>query len=284
MGNDPVNMIDPSGGFAGMGVGASILAGTVGGAIIGGTIGLLTSNNGEGAGKGALIGALAGAFIGSAPTLNTSILGNLFVNSISIATSTANIFMNILSNVPQGVTTNYQVRIHVGLTYKIGDDPDYKNLYYTKGGHVGIEYNGSVYNYYYNPGYSYKKVLKLFKASMYKVTLLEYLQGDGNHTYANGDMDGDGIADIKGSDSYFTLNLTEKQYLKLGKVLEEYNKGMRKVPKYGILGKRCTSMVHTALRKAGIRPIILGFLRVFSPHQYYKYLKKRGYVETVINP
>jgi hypothetical protein len=119
---------------------------------------------------------------------------------------------------------------------------------------------------------------------MYKEDIQDYLadEGNGNHSSANGDIDNDDVADIRGTDSYFKIPLTEKQYIKLGRVLNAYAERKKRVPKYGILAKRCTSMANTALRKAGIRLFFLSFLKAFSPHQYYKALKRLGYEEIIL--
>ena|GEM_PF-2267991 len=177
---------------------------------------------------------------------------------------------------------NLSVNIHVGRSSLIGSDPDFQSLYYSKGGHVGVEFEGSVYHYYYNEPYD-GKWNKLYSAQVYVTPVGGYIfGGDGDHSYANGDFDGDGVPDIKGADSYFTVYLTTGQYAKMRTRMGNYAANPTGVPQYGIFGKRCTSMANTMLRKSDVRVIFMSSFRTFHPHQYYNALKKKGYAETVV--
>ncbi len=73
MGNDPGNMTDKDGGFAGMTTANSILLGAVGGAIVGGAVAGFSGGDPL---KGALFGAVGGAAIGLGSTFNWAGVGN----------------------------------------------------------------------------------------------------------------------------------------------------------------------------------------------------------------
>jgi RHS repeat-associated protein len=99
MGNDPVDNVDPSGGFAGMSIGASIATGAVLGGIIGGSIAAF-SKNGDGIGKGFLMGMFAGAAIGLGSEMNWAGLGEALGNGLlraapGILTSTIGMSKNL---------------------------------------------------------------------------------------------------------------------------------------------------------------------------------------------
>jgi RHS repeat-associated protein len=186
---------------------------------------------------------------------------------------------------------DFKINIWIGRTIYEGpdtknDDPNFvgnnfKGAYWKLGGHVGVEIDGIVYNYYYNEPYD-ANPFKLFNAQMYTPNTADYMTGDGSHAYANGDVDKDGVHDVIGHDSYFTVYLTSKQYSKLKSKASYYSSRPSNCPKYGIFGKRCTSMANTMLRKSDIHVVFLSVFKTFHPHQYYKALKRKGYVETTI--
>lgn len=181
---------------------------------------------------------------------------------------------------------NLSINIHVGRTYLVGDDPQFQSLYYSKGGHVGIEFEGIVYNYFYkDPStYDHNDPFALYDGQMRMERVNDYMSpnGNGNHAYANGDMDGNGVADVMGTDSYFTVYLTTGQYSKMRANMSSYSANPLDVPRYGIFGKRCTSMANTMLRKSDVNIVFMSSLRTAHPHQYYNALKKKGYAETVV--
>jgi RHS repeat-associated protein len=96
MGNDPVNMTDPSGGFAGMGMFNSMLAGAVGGYLVGGIAAAVTGNGDEfhkwgaiGAGAGLLAGLGSSMDFSGAGSLLKGVAPSLFSNGVNVALNVA---------------------------------------------------------------------------------------------------------------------------------------------------------------------------------------------------
>jgi RHS repeat-associated protein len=184
--------------------------------------------------------------------------------------------------------SNVFINVHVGRTIYTG--PDSKNdnpnlngskfsgLYWSQGGHVGIEYNSNVYHYYYANGFDPSHPFKNYPGKLYKTLTNDYLYGgDGDHSYADGDSDDDGISDAYGSDMYFSIPVTSSQYRKLGQVLTYWYRNQNKLPKYGPeIGwrRRCTSMANTILRQADITSWWSRF-HTASPHSYFNYLNRK---------
>ena len=285
MGDDPVNTIDPSGGWAATGIfqgmsQAGIMATTtLGGAIIGGIVDRLTGGDGW---TGAAIGAGIGLGSNFASAFKWGGIGNILGKGIEfgIRATAGGVNKSVGS-----IKKPYSINIHVGKTTKVGDDKDYKGLYYKMGGHVGIEMENIVYHYYYeDPSvYDPNKPFKLYPGKVRQTPVADYSKGgDGDHSYADGDYDNDGISDIKGTDSYFKVDITKMQYRRLSRILLRYANRPEQAPRYGIFGKRCTSMINTFLRKSGIRLFFLSILRTFTPHQFYNSLKSKKYVETIV--
>ena len=108
MGNDPINMIDPSGGFSLAGItGTSNLlfntaVTTIGGALIGGIIGMATGDD-----KGWLKGAAVGAAVGLASGINFNQGDGIFLNIVrSGGVNAANLIINSKVNSIEEETRN----------------------------------------------------------------------------------------------------------------------------------------------------------------------------------
>ncbi len=267
MGCDPVNSVDPSGGFV-FGVANAFQQGLVIagiGAAIGGFVAALTEPNGEtdplgriakGAAIGAGIGATAGVLVAGAQGLfNQFPTGELLEKTINIV-------------------------IHHGS--KEYDQGAGGKL----GGHVMINFEGEqdVSGF---TGWGLKKngepkEVPLFPSK--NPIDPENWNSEIHGSEAYGDMEtllsGNIVTDegVKpaGLTTVFRINVTETQYLKLENY---YQQGKNKSPyPYTQFGKRCASSVFKALKKAGVikvRFFLSSFFNAFNPGALFRFLKNK---------
>jgi RHS repeat-associated protein len=265
--NNPVMFNDPSGENPLLGA----LIGAGAGGVVGGVISVANGGNfWSGAWKGALIGAGVGAGVGALyqsksalgqftrNVIDNGILGTdpwyawKGATSSSIGQSLAS-GGKLLGQAASGAGSlagrvggrllHQTIKVHVGRTF---DGPTHE-IYYRKGGHVGVEYENQVYYYYYN------QAVKDYDGKWYKCYPANvHVDGVNDYLSVNGDGNHETNPDVPGEDVYFELSLEPKRYKALGETLRQYAAHPNEVPRYGIIGRRCTSMAYYFLKKSGI--------------------------------
>ena len=181
------------------------------------------------------------------------------------------------------------IRIHVGLEHRNGIGGN-------KDGHVGLEFQGYTYHYFWTRGVNFDH----FKNNPFatwpgevRVDPSNEFSSYNGHGYHRGNSYNDPAKPPRGlgEDFYFEIPLTIEQYLSLSSDIIKYNDEKNRVgvgvPNYGFFGRqfiffgpkqrRCMSWVNSILLESGI-DIGAGVLPM-HPVKVFNSLRKLGYAE-----
>ncbi len=262
MGNDPVNMVDPSGGWAatgifeGMSQAGIIATTTLAGAIVGSIVDKLSGGDGW---NGAAIGAGVGLGSNFASGIVNQ-LGNLGTHLPAVAGNILNVLNRPTVSAPNPSTPNTPpnslIRVYIKHGKKKADGGD--NSWDKWDGHTLLQIDNTIYHFYPTKyrgtkdlepnGYDDKADMKETWYSNGEVGTMD-INDQGTKDYFSA------RENAKFGFSVFEFSITPAQKTSL---LSNINKSIANPPDYMTLGTRCQSWVSRMLRNATVLPNSMG--------------------------